>query len=67
MNTHRLLVRGSRIDYDAQPRAADIEGLEPEAAGSTWVNEYIKGIVLGVIILILAVIAYMVMRRGQNG
>lgn len=67
VNTHRLLVRGSRIDYDAQTSAADIESLEPEAAGSTWVNEYIKGIVLGVIILILAVIAYMVMRRGQNG
>ena len=67
VNTHRLLVRGSRIDYDAQTVVADIESLEPEAAGSTWVNEYIKGIVLGVIILILAVIAYMVMRRGQNG
>lgn len=67
VNTHRLLVRGSRIDYDAQTVVADIESLEPEAAGSTWINEYIKGIVLGVIILILAVIAYMVMRRGQNG
>lgn len=67
MNTHRLLVRGSRIDYDAQTSVADIESLEPEAAGSTWINEYIKGIILGVIILILAVIAYMVMRRGQNG
>ena len=67
VNTHRLLVRGSRIDYDAQAVAADIESFEPEATGSTWVNEYIKGIVLGVIILILAVIAYMVMRRGQNG
>ena len=67
VNTHRLLVRGSRIDYDAQTSVADIESLEPEAAGSTWINEYIKGIILGVIILVLAVIAYMVMRRGQNG
>ena len=60
-------MRGSRIDYDAQTSVADIESLEPEAAGSTWINEYIKGIILGVIILVLAVIAYMVMRRGQNG
>lgn len=48
INSHRLLVRGTRIPY------AEAEALAEESAGeetrtpSTWTREYIKGILAGV-------------------
>ena len=45
INTHRLLVRGSRMD-DVATKA--ISQNEPaEAAPSTWMQEYLRGIGLG--------------------
>lgn len=47
VNTHRLLVRGSRIPYE---EAEIIEETAPETeeAASTWEQEYIRGIVFGI-------------------
>ena len=55
VNSHRLLVCGSRIPYE------DAEIIEEAVAEetkvqSTWENQYIKGILYGILIVILIVI-----------
>ena len=47
VNTHRLLVRGERIEVSmAERMVEDAEAQEPPAQ-STWTQEYLKGIALG--------------------
>mgnify|MGYP004723616233 FL=1 len=67
VNTHRLLVRGSRIDSNTQINDADIESVGADEVESTWVKEYVKGIAVGVVILAACIIAYILIRRFQNG
>ena len=48
INTHRLLVRGERIENSMAERIVEENGtLEIAAASSTWTEEYLKGIGLG--------------------
>ena len=58
VNTHRLLVRGERIEYAmARQIVEEAEFLEPPA--STWTEEYIKGIGYGCLgVLGLAVVFF---------
>ena len=67
VNTHRLLVRGSRIDSNTQISDADIESVGADEVESTWVREYVKGIAIGAVILVACIIAYILIRRFQNG
>lgn len=54
VNSHRLLVRGSRIDYE---EAEAIEEAAPaEQVQSTWMAEYQKGILIGLAILAVLLI-----------
>lgn len=58
INTHRLLVRGARIGEEELSQAqqqAQEESVRAEIGHSVWEGEYIKGIVLG--LLIVAIIA----------
>ena len=50
VNTHRLLVRGSRIPYepDHEPTAAKEDRTEAKVTTSTWNQEYVKGILYGI-------------------
>lgn len=48
VNTHRLLVRGHRIDPPAAGQASADEPEPPERA-STWTEKYLQGIIAGVI------------------
>lgn len=48
INTHRLLVRGHRIDPPAAGQASADEPEPPERA-STWTEKYLQGIIAGVI------------------
>ena len=57
VNTHRLLVRGSRVPF-TEASEPEADGQEQEkTAGSTWEQEYLKGILygIGILLLILAV------------
>lgn len=68
VNTHRLLVRGTRIPYIESEETVLDTVPEETAAVSTWEQEYIKGIVIGlgsvaVIGLILAIWTH---RRKRN-
>ena len=59
MNTHRLLVRGSRIPYEEAEQLME-ETASEEAASSTWEEKYLQGVILGiaaalVLILVIAI------------
>lgn len=59
VNTHRLLVRGSRIPYEEAELLME-ETASEEAAASTWEEKYLQGIILGiatalVLILVIAI------------
>lgn len=47
VNTHRLLVRGERIEVSMAERITEDAGIQEEPAKSTWTQEYLKGIGFG--------------------
>lgn len=54
VNTHRLLVRGTRIPYEeAQEVQAEIEITE-EPQTSNWAEQYILGICMGILAVLIA-------------
>lgn len=60
VNTHRLLVRGHRIPYEeAEVIIQQQEQMEVKT-GSTWQNEYIKGIAIGLGIVLLFLIIFLI-------
>lgn len=57
VNTHRLLVMAERIPYEEAEEIIEEQAADTEPA-STWEQNYLKGIVIGiVIILVVALIA----------
>ena len=48
VNTHRLLVRGSRIPYEEAEVIVEEQLQVEEPPKSTWEQQYIKGVLLGV-------------------
>ena len=61
VNTHRLLVRGSRIPYE---EAAMMERVGEEApAGSTWKEQYIRGLEMGGALALGMLAACLLIRR----
>ena len=46
INTHRLLVRGSRIPYE-EAAAMEEETASVEPAASTWEAKYLQGLLVG--------------------
>ena len=72
VNTHRLLVRGSRIPYEEAELLME-ETASEEAAASTWEEKYLQGIILGiaaalVLILVIAIGAQIYQRiTGSSG
>lgn len=68
VNTHRLLVRGSRIPYEEAEVIEEVTTQEEVA--STWEQQYVKGLVIGLaVVLILAIIVLTVwcIRRIRHG
>ena len=47
VNTHRLLVRGERIEVGMAERMVEGSEVQEEPVKSTWTQEYLKGIALG--------------------
>ena len=59
VNSHRLLVCGSRIDYDEVEQLEEVIG--EEITESTWEDQYVNGLVWGVVlVIIIGVIAFLV-------
>ena len=53
VNTHRLLVRGERIEVGMAERMVENAEVLEEPAKSTWTQEYLKGVGLGCLGIIL--------------
>jgi len=53
VNTHRLLVRGSRIEYIPEEETPEAESVinEVEPVRSTWQEQYIKGVLVALIVV----------------
>ena len=68
VNTHRLLVRGHRVEM-AEEAIAEVEE-KAEPAASTWIEKYEQGILIGVAIflglLLIALLVYFIKRRKDK-
>ena len=68
VNTHRLLVRGTRIPYEESPPDAETAPTEPVT--STWEQEYRNGILMGLgivgLLAIITVIIWRIWRRKHE-
>ena len=59
VNTHRLLVRGTRIPYEEAEKIVETAIGEEEQTASTWEQEYLKGIYIAVgIVVLVGIIAF---------
>ena len=60
VNSHRLLVRGHRIPYEEAENIIQQQEQAQVKTGSTWQNEYIKGIVIGLGIVLFFLIIFLI-------
>lgn len=66
INSHRLLVRGTRVPYVEEK----VKSIETRVEDSTWMKEYKRAIVIGLAVFIFIVLTYivvmMIMRRRRK-
>ena len=70
VNTHRLLVRGTRIPYEEAEVIVEEKLETEEPVKSTWEQQYLQGILIGigaVVILGLGLLVFWYGRRRRNG
>ena len=70
VNTHRLLVRGTRIPYKEAEVIIEEKQKTEEPVKSTWEQQYLQGIWIGigaVVILGLGLLVFWFVRRRRNG
>lgn len=70
INTHRLLVRGTRVPYTEEVEE-EIKKEEKENVGSTWRDEYFKALVVGIgglaiFGLIIFIIVLIAKKKGRK-
>lgn len=67
VNTHRLIAWGERTDYaEAAEEVAELE--ETQDASSTWTEEYWKGVVIGIVVLIvlILILSFLESKAGER-
>ena len=64
VNTHRLLVRGERVEYAAPEELVEMTASQiPDTpAGSTWLNAYLRGVFLALLVIFTLVIVVLTLR-----
>ncbi len=67
VNTHRLLIRGERIEVSMAERIVEDTEIQEEPAKSTWTQEYLKGIALGCLGIIVLTALILGVRFLLNG
>jgi sortase A len=67
VNTHRLLIRGERIEVSMGERIVEDTEIQEEPAKSTWTQEYLKGIGLGCLGIIVLTALILGVRFLLNG
>ena len=64
VNTHRLLVRGTRIPYE---EAEEIQEEDGDAGTiSAWLREYLLSIIAGVVLLIILIVVLKLRRKRRK-
>lgn len=70
VNTHRLLVRGHRTDYEESEEITEAVTETDEQVTSTWMQEYIKGILITLLIAALMTLCIVIFqpfrKRGKH-
>ena len=70
VNTHRLLVRGHRTDYEESEEITEAVTEPEEQVTSTWTKEYIKGILISLFtaaVMTLCMVVFQPLRkRGKH-
>ena len=69
VNTHRLLVRGTRIPYEEAEKQVEETTPAETKPVSTWEQEYLKGLYIGlatVAVMGLAILGYWIYRRCRH-
>ena len=70
VNTHRLLVRGSRVDFQEAEEIRETQSRKEEKQESTWEQEYIKGIYIAIGIVVCIVVIGLIVwlfQRSKHG
>lgn len=65
VNTHRLLVQGTRIPYEEAEIIEEVVQLEAEPE-SRWKDQYMMGIWLGILGLLIAALGYVLYKIYRN-
>lgn len=67
VNTHRLLVRGHRIEYveTAEDEISTEESVK--TAPSTWMTEYIKSVSICLVIVLISFVIFLLTKRRKRG
>ena len=66
VNSHRLLVRGSRIPYEKAESIIQQQEKSKTTTPSTWETEYLKGIIAGLGIFVLVLTVLLIIRRMRR-
>lgn len=67
VNSHRLLVRGERTEYAPPEDSTESpEQTSAPAATSTWTSQYIRGLFLGVFVLVVAVVGCLLWQHTRR-
>ena len=64
VNTHRLLVRGTRIPTPERPISVSTEETPLQ---SVWVREYIKSVFLGLVVVLCCVVVSLLIHSARRG
>ena len=70
VNTHRLLVRGTRIEYEEAEVIVEEKLETEEPVKSTWEQQYLQGILIGLgAVLVLGLVVFLIwrFRRRAHG
>lgn len=67
VNTHRLLVRGTRIDYEEAEVMVEERLERTQLPESTWEQEYIKGIFIGLGSVVVISVICLVLKFRRKG
>ena len=67
VNTHRLLVQGTRVEYAPEGEANQTAYPEEATVISTWEQQYLKGLLYGGgLVIVLLPAAILMLRRGGH-
>lgn len=67
INTHRLLVRGTRIPYQEAEEIVEEQLQEEAPPASTWEQQYIKGILCGIGAVVVIGVLFLFLRFRKKG